>query len=100
MRSVNEVKRDVPARAGRYREVRPNLRVKDVSVEGRRYVVCLNPEEAEKDRADLLRFFLNHHRFMRSDRDERVGKSPAELLSGEAQPHWLELLGFETFHRN
>lgn len=52
MRSVNEVKRDVLARAGRYREVRPNLRVKDVSVEGRRYVVCLNPEEAEKDRAD------------------------------------------------
>ena len=49
---------------------------------------------------DLLRFFLNHHRFMRSDRNERVGKSPAELLSGEAQPHWLELLGFETFHRN
>ena len=49
---------------------------------------------------DLLRFFLNHHRFMRSDRPERVGKSPAELLSGEAQPHWLKLLGFETFHRN
>lgn len=52
MRSVNEVRREVLARAGRYREVRPNLRVKDVSVEGRRYVVCLNPEEAGKDRAD------------------------------------------------
>ena len=52
MRSVNEVKLDVLARAGRYREVAPNLRVKEVSVEGRRYVVCLNPEEAEKDRAD------------------------------------------------
>jgi hypothetical protein len=52
MRSGNEVKLDVLARAGRYREVAPNLRVKDVSVEGRRYVVCLNPEEAEKDRAD------------------------------------------------
>ena len=49
---------------------------------------------------DLLRFFLNHHRFMRSDRPERVGKSPAELLSGEAQSHWIELLGFETSHRN
>ena len=49
---------------------------------------------------DLLRFFLNHHRFMRSDRDERIGKSPAELLTGEARPHWLELLGFEMFHRN
>lgn len=52
MRSVNEVRREVLARAGRYREAAPNLRVKDVSVEGRRYVVCLNPEEAEKDRAD------------------------------------------------
>jgi hypothetical protein len=52
MRSVNEVRREVLARQGRYRTVRENLRVKDVSVSGRRYVVCLNPEEAEKDRAD------------------------------------------------
>jgi len=49
---------------------------------------------------ELLRFFLNHHRFVRSDRPERVGKSPAELLSGTTQPHWLELLGFETFRQN
>ena len=49
---------------------------------------------------DLLRFFLNHRRFQRSDRDERVGKSPAELLNGQAHRHWLELLGYERFHRN
>lgn len=49
---------------------------------------------------DLLRFFLNHHRFMRSDRPERIGKSPAELLAGKAQAHWLEILGFEMFRRN
>lgn len=49
---------------------------------------------------DLLRFYLNHHRFMRSDRPERVGRSPAELLSGEAHPHWLDLLGFKMFHQN
>ena len=49
---------------------------------------------------ELLRFFLNHHRFMRSERDERVGKSPAELLTGEKQPHWIELLSFEMFRRN
>jgi len=52
MRSVNEVRREVLSRAGRFREVRGNLRVKDVTVSGRRYVVCLNPEEARKDRAD------------------------------------------------
>lgn len=52
MRRVNEVRLDVLSRAGRYRQVRENLRVKEVAVEGRRYVVCHNPEEAEKDRAD------------------------------------------------
>jgi hypothetical protein len=49
---------------------------------------------------DLLRFFLNHRRFLRSDRPERVGKSPAELLMGQRHPHWLELLGYTRFHRN
>jgi hypothetical protein len=52
------------------------------------------------DYLDLLRFFLNHRRFRRSDRPERIGKSPAELLNGQAHPHWLELLGFERFSRN
>ena len=49
---------------------------------------------------DLLRFFLNHRRFQRSRRHERVGRSPAELLNGQRLPHWLELLGFQQFHRN
>lgn len=48
---------------------------------------------------DLLRFFLNHRRFLRSERPERTGKSPAELLTGQEHPHWLEMLGFRRFHR-
>jgi len=52
------------------------------------------------DYLDLLRFFFNHHRYARSDRPERVGKSPAELLSGNCHRHWLELLGFERFRQN
>jgi hypothetical protein len=48
----------------------------------------------------LLQFFLNHRRFQRSEHPERVGKSPAELLTGERQPHWLELLGYQRFSRN
>ena len=43
----------------------------------------------------LLQFFLNHRVFMRSRRTERVGKSPKQLLTGQAHPHWLELLGFQ-----
>lgn len=48
----------------------------------------------------LLQFFLNHRRFLRSERPERVGKSPAELLTGETHPHWLEMLGHARFSRN
>jgi transposase len=61
MRKQREVSREVLARAGRYRVVHPArtkrkdpspLKVKEVVVEGRRYVVCLNEEEARKDKHD------------------------------------------------
>ena len=48
----------------------------------------------------LLQFFLNHRRFLRSERPERVGKSPAELLNGSPHPHWLEMLGHTRFSRH
>jgi len=48
---------------------------------------------------DLLRFFLNHRRFLRSEHPERAGKSPVEILTERAQPHWLEDLGFKRFRR-
>jgi len=61
LRNVREIYDDVLSRGGRYREVRgprekstdPSpLKVKEVDVEERRYVVCLNEEQARKDRAD------------------------------------------------
>ena len=60
MRSSNEA-RGVLARAGRYQEVFPEsddpddpapLKVKEVWVEERRYIVCRNEEEARKDRQE------------------------------------------------
>jgi hypothetical protein len=61
LRSVKEVREAVLSRPGRYRVVHgpresakdPSpLQVKDVRVGERRYVVCLNEEQARKDRAD------------------------------------------------
>ena len=58
MRSQNEVKDEVLSRAGRYRVVHPPrvesddpspLKVKDVWVDDRRYIVCLNEDEARKE---------------------------------------------------
>jgi hypothetical protein len=54
----------------------------------------LGPEYLE-----LLRFFLNHRRLPRSERSERVGKSPAELLSGYEHAPWLQLLDYQLFRR-
>ena len=61
MRRCAEVKHDVLHRGGRYQQVYPKspikkdpspLKVKEVRVEGRRYVVCLNEDQAAKDRHD------------------------------------------------
>jgi hypothetical protein len=51
------------------------------------------------DYLELLRFYLNHHALERSERPERRGRTPAELLTGVAHGHWLELLGFTRFAR-
>jgi hypothetical protein len=48
----------------------------------------------------LLQFFLNHRRFLRSEHPDRVDKSPAELLTGQTHPHWLEMLGYQRFSQN
>jgi transposase len=59
MRSSKEAKNEVLARAGRYEEVYPKsqdskapspLKVKEVWVDKRRYVVCLNQDQATRDR--------------------------------------------------
>ena len=59
MRSQSEVRHEVLSRAGRYQVVGPKgpagastLKVKDVRVEDRRYIVCLNDDQAAKDAAD------------------------------------------------
>ena len=53
-----------------------------------------------KDYLTLLQFFLNHRRYLRSENPSRVGKSPAELLTGQQHAHWLERLGYTRFSRN
>jgi len=50
MRLEKKAMAHVLSRAGRFSEVQPNLKVKEVIHEGRRYVVCLNPEEQKKDK--------------------------------------------------
>jgi transposase len=53
MRDGGELVEQVLSRQGRYQSVRDNLRVKEVHVEGAadtRFIICHNPEQAERDR--------------------------------------------------
>jgi hypothetical protein len=61
MRNQVEVREEVLGRGGRYRVVHPKgisssdpapLQVKEVKVAGRRYIVCLNQDQAKKDATD------------------------------------------------
>jgi len=61
LRKVNEIKRDVLSRPGRYKEVyaegksskdQAPLKVKEVWINDNRYVVCVNTKQARKDAAD------------------------------------------------
>jgi hypothetical protein len=61
LRNVKEIHEEVLSRGGRYREVYPPrqvskdpspLKVKEVCVDDRRYIVCHNEEQAAKDRHD------------------------------------------------
>jgi hypothetical protein len=70
--------------------VRASSLVENLNSRLRRYIFL--GHHLSEDYLDLLRFFFNHRTFLRSDRPERVGKSPVELLTGERPPHWSVLL--------
>jgi transposase len=82
MRKVNEIKRDVLSRAGRYREVYPPgryskdpapLKAKEVVIEGRRYIVCLNTKQARKDAADRQAIIESLQEKLRTNPKSLVG---------------------------
>jgi Transposase DDE domain len=98
MRSQNEVKDEVLSRAGRYRVVHPPrvesadpspLKVKEVWVDERRYVVCLNEDEARKDAADREAIVAALREQLRNGDKSLVGnKGYRRYLSGSNSSHF------------
>jgi Transposase DDE domain len=96
MRSQNEVKDEVLSRAGRYRVVHPPrvesddpspLKVKEVWVDDRRYIICLNEDEARKDAADREAIVAALRAQLRDGDKSLVGnKGYRRYLSGSASP--------------
>jgi len=98
MRSQNEVKDEVLGRAGRYRVVHPQrqtkhdpapLRVKEVLVAGRRYIVCLNEDEAREDAADREAIVASLREKLRGGEKSLIGnKGYRRYLSSTGPNHF------------
>jgi hypothetical protein len=100
MRSQAEVNDEVLSRAGRYRVVRPPrvksddpspLKVKEVRVEGRRYIVCLNEDEARKDAADRAAIVAALRERLRRGDKALVGNKGYRRYLGAAGPEHFRI---------
>jgi transposase len=92
MRRVKEIKEEVLSRAGRYREVYPEgvnskdpspLKVKEVLIDNRRYVVCLNEKQARKDAADRQAIL--------ESLEEKIKTNPKSLVSNKGYRKYLSM---------
>jgi transposase len=92
MRRSKEVKEEVLSRAGRYREVHPEgsstkdsspLKVKEVIVDQRRYIVCLNEKQARKDAADRQAII--------DSLEEKLKTNPKSLVGNKGYRKYLKM---------
>ena len=92
MRRSKEVKEEVLSRAGLYREVHPEgvsakapspLKVKEVVVDGRRYIICLNEKQARKDAADRQAIIASLQ--------EKLKSNPKSLVGNKGYRKYLKL---------
>jgi len=92
MRSVKEVRERVLADRNRYEEVTPErqtskdpspLKVKEVLIDDRRYVVCLNEEQRRKDAADRAAI-VEHLR-------EQLQRGDKDLIGNKGYRKYLQV---------
>jgi transposase len=92
MRRVKEIREEVLSRGGRFREVRPEgessqdpspLQVKEVWVQDRRYIVCLNPREARKDERD--------RQILIEALKEKLKRDPKALIGNRGYRKYLKI---------
>jgi transposase len=92
MRKVKQVKLDVVSGSGKYIEVYPEgktskdpspLKVKEVKLNGDRYVVCLNPRQARKD--------ANDRETIIEALKEQIKKGPKTLIGNKGYRKYLKI---------
>jgi len=92
MRKVKEIREDILSYPGRYREVRPEgclskdpapLKVKEVVLSGKRYVVCINPKQTRKDARDRQAII--------DSLEEKIKTGPKSLIGNKGYRKYLRI---------
>jgi len=92
MRKVKEIREDVLSYPGRYREIRPEgalskdpapLKVKEVVLNGKRYIVCLNPKQARKDAKDRQAII--------DSLQDKIKSNPKSLIGNKGYRKYLKI---------
>jgi hypothetical protein len=92
MRRLNEIKRGVLSRPRRYQEVHPEgkplrdpdpLKVKEVFLNGKRYIVCSNPKQARKDVQDRQAII--------DSLNEKLKTNPKGLIGNKGYRKYLKI---------
>jgi transposase len=92
MRKVKEITEDVLSSPGRYREVRPEgssskdpapLKVKEVVLGGKRFIVCLNPTQARKEARDRQAII--------DSLQEKIKTNPKGLIGNKGYRKYLKV---------
>jgi transposase len=92
MRKVKEIREDVLSYPGRYKEIRPEgalskdpapLKVKEVVLNGKRYIVCLNPKQARKDARDRQAII--------DSLQEKIKSNPKSLIGNKGYRKYLKI---------
>lgn len=92
MRKVKEIREKVLSHPGRYREVHPEgvlskdpspLKVKEVLLGDKRYIVCINPKQARKDARDRQAII--------DALQEKIKSNPKSLIGNKGYRKYLKI---------
>ena len=92
MRKVKEIREDILSYPGRYREIRPEgssskdpapLKVKEVLLHDKRYIVCLNTKQARKDARDRQTIL--------DSLEEKIETDPKSLIGNKGYRKYLKM---------
>jgi len=92
MRRVKQIKEDILSCPGRYRDVRPEgssskdpapLKVKEVILNDKCYIVCLNPKQARKDAKDRQAII--------DSLEEKIQSNPKGLIGNKGYRKYLRI---------